>query len=188
MTTRLVLICHAGTTAMRVGAFPADEPIDEAGAAKAAALARRLPRVDRAWTSPALRARQTAAALGLDAAIEPALGDLDFGRWAGRALAEIEAEEPQALAAWLTDPATAPHGGEDFFTLRARVGAWLDHRRGETGRLVAVTHPAVIRAAVIHAIEATARSFAHIDVAPLSLTELTCTAGHWRLRSLGVAR
>ena len=148
-------------------------------------LARRLPRADRAWTSPALRARQTAAALGLDAAVEPALGDLDFGRWAGRTLAEVEAAEPLALAAWLADPATAPHGGEDFSSLRARVGAWLDQRRGETGRLVAVTHAAVIRAAVIHAIEATARSFGHIDVAPLSLTELTCTAGRWRLRALG---
>jgi broad specificity phosphatase PhoE len=184
MTARLLLVCHAGTAAMRGAAFPADEPIDAAGAAKAAALARRLPRADRAWTSPALRARQTASALGLDAVVEPALRDQDYGRWRGRPMADIEAEEPLALAAWLADPATAPHGGEDFSSLGARVGAWLDHRRDGTGRLVAVTHAAVIRAAIIHAIEASARSFGHIDVAPLSLTELGCTAGRWRLRAL----
>ena len=188
MTLRLILVCHAGTSAMRAGAFPADEPIDNAGAAKAAALARRLPRADRAWTSPALRARQTAAALGLDAAVEAALGQLDFGRWAGRPLAEIEAEEPLALAAWLADPATAPHGGEDFSAVLGRVTTWLDNCREETGRLVAVTHAAVIlgRCHPRHrGVRALLRPYPRGTPRSPSCTR---SAGRWRLRSLGPRR
>jgi broad specificity phosphatase PhoE len=185
MTTRIVLVCHARTAAMRDGAFPADEPIDEAGAARAAGLSGQLHPGGRAWTSPALRARQTALALGLDAAIAPALRDCDYGRWSGRRLAEIEAEEPAALAAWLAEPATAAHGGEAGSALLERVAAWLDERGREAGRVIAVTHAAVIRAAIVRVIRATPRSFGHIDVAPLSLTLLTCHAGYWRLRSTG---
>ncbi len=185
MTARIVLVCHASTSAMRELAFPADEPIDAAGAARAGALSGKLHLGGRAWTSPALRARQTARALGLDAAVEPALRDCDYGRWAGRRLAEIEAEEPDALAAWLADPAAAPHGGEDGSALLERVAAWLDDRARAAGRVTAVTHAAVIRAAIVHAIRASTRSFAHLDVAPLSTTLLTCHGGRWRLRSTG---
>jgi broad specificity phosphatase PhoE len=186
MTTRIMLVCHASTAATRAGAFPADEPIDAAGAAKAVSLAGRLRTSDRAWTSPALRARQTAQALGLDAAVEPALRDCDYGRWSGRRLAEIEAGEPGALAAWLADPASAAHGGEDGSALLERVAGWLDDRGQDLGRTVAVTHAAVIRAAIVHVIRATPHSFAHIDVAPLSITLLTYHGGHWRLRATGL--
>ena len=66
MNVRLILISHASTSAVREVAFPADEPIDPQGQAKASALAGELRRVDAAWTSPALRATQTATALGLE--------------------------------------------------------------------------------------------------------------------------
>ena len=66
-------ICHASTSAVREVAFPVDEPIDPQGQAKAAALAGALRRVDAASTSPALRAKQTAAALQLEATVDAAL-------------------------------------------------------------------------------------------------------------------
>jgi phosphohistidine phosphatase SixA len=65
MSVRLILISHASTSAVREVAFPADEPIDPQGQAKASALAGELRRVDAAWTSPALRATQTATACNL---------------------------------------------------------------------------------------------------------------------------
>ena len=43
MSVRLTLICHAATQAVRVAAFPADEPIDKQGEAKAATLSLALP-------------------------------------------------------------------------------------------------------------------------------------------------
>ena len=46
MTARLILICHGSTGAVRDAAFPADEPLDDKGAARVAALAGHLPKAD----------------------------------------------------------------------------------------------------------------------------------------------
>ncbi len=183
-TTRLTLICHAATLAVRAADFPLDEAIEPRGQAQAEALAGELGRVDRAWTGPALRARQTAAALGLAAEIEPALRDIDLGRWAGASLAQTAGVEPEAVAAWSRDPAAAPHGGESVIDLVERVRPWLQQRAAEPGRGIAVTHASVIRAAILLAIDAHARSFWRIDVVPLCRVELRAHAGAWRLRSL----
>lgn len=182
--TRLTLICHAGTAATRRMDFPRDEPIEPKGRDRAAALSGSLGRADRCWTSPALRARQTAQALGLAAEVEPALCDLDHGRWAGQAFAEVAAREPAALAAWMRDPGAAPHGGESVAELLVRVAAWLDRTAGLGGAVVAITHPAVVRAAVAHALAAGPAAFWRIDVAPLGRVSLSVTADRWLLRAL----
>jgi len=186
MPTRLTLICHGATAATRAGAFPADEPLEERASARAAALRPMIRRGGRAWTSPALRARQTAAALGLDAAEEPALRDADPGRWAGRRLEEVQAEEPDAVIAWLADPEAAPHGGETLSALLGRAGAWLDARAGDGGPGIAVTHAAVIRAAILHALAAPASSFWRLDIAPLSVVELSHDGRRWAWRASSV--
>jgi broad specificity phosphatase PhoE len=183
MTARLTLICHAATAATRAAAFPADEPIEARSEPQAAALARRIGRPDRAWSSPALCARQTAAALGLDATAHAALRDCDFGRWSGRGLADVQADDPRAVAAWLADPAAAPHGGESVAAMSDRIAAWLDECAKETGRLVAVTHASVIRAAVVRVLAAPARAFWRIDVAPLSMVDLGSDGARWNLRA-----
>lgn len=166
---------------MRAGIFPADEPIDDKGMAQAAAMAPSLAKPDRIWVSPVLRSRQTATALGLDGTLEPALREYDYGAWAGRSLADIQRENENGLKMWLSDPSSAPHGGESLAGLIARVGAWVDAHRQDTGQTTIVTHPNVIRAAVIHVIEATPSSFNRIDVAPLSLTTFSVHNGKWRL-------
>jgi broad specificity phosphatase PhoE len=140
--------------------------------------------VDVAWTSPALRARQTAEALGLDAAVDPVLRDIDLGRWTGHGFDAVLADEPEAMAAWTSDPDAAPHGGESVTALVERVRPWLDALRHDDRRIVAVTHAAVIRAAVLLAIEAGPRSFWRLDVAPLSRVVLSGTPSRWTLRSL----
>jgi broad specificity phosphatase PhoE len=186
MPTRLTLICHGATAATRSGAFPADEPLEKRALARAAALQPTLRWADRAWTSPALRARQTAAALGLDAAEEPALREVDHGRWAGRRLEEVQVAESQAVIAWLADPGAAPHGGEALSDLLHRVGSWLDGRAGDGGRGTAVTHAAVIRAAILHVLEAPASSFWRLDIAPLSVTTLSHDGRRWAWRASGL--
>jgi broad specificity phosphatase PhoE len=183
MMMRLILICHAATAATRAGRFPLDEPLEPKGAALAAAGAS-LSRVDRALMSPALRARQTAELLGLKAAIDPNLRDCEYGTWSGRALAEIEAEEPQALAEWLTNPDARAHGGESLAALLARASAWLDARKHEQGRLVAITHPAVIRAVTVAVLGAPAAAFWRVDISPLSRVTLSGHEGRWNLRSI----
>jgi broad specificity phosphatase PhoE len=183
MATHLTLICHVATAAMRAGAFAtADDPIEEVGRAQAAAVG--PLRVDLAWTSPALAARQTAAALGLDAVAAPGLRACDSGRWAGRRLEDLQRDDPHGLAAWLTDPGAAPHGGETLVALMARVAAWLDDQTGHDSRVVAVTHQEVIRAAVARALDAPPSACLRIDVAPLSRAILSFNR-QWRLQALG---
>jgi broad specificity phosphatase PhoE len=187
MSGRLTLICHASTAAIRAAAFPLDEPLDAQGEAQAAILAGRLGRFDAAWTGPSLRTRQTAEALQLTAAIEPALRDIDLGRWAGASLTEIAAAEPDAVEAWTADPAAAPHGGETIIGLLERVRPWLDSHAHDRGRGIAVTHAAVIRAAIILAIDASPRSFWRIDIGPLCRVDLRGHAGVWTLRAINAA-
>jgi broad specificity phosphatase PhoE len=184
MTMRLKLICHASTAAVRASAFPADEPLDDRGRQKLANLARRPHPADSYLTSPALRAVQTAEALHLPAMVEPMLRDIDYGRWRGRTLDEAHAVEPAAVAEWLRDPGAAPHGGESLLALIKRVAEWLDLQMSTQGKIIAVTHASVIRAATVHAIDAGPESFWRIDVAPLSYAQFSAHSGRWNLTSL----
>lgn len=181
---RLVLLCHASTAATRTSSFPADEPLDPRGLQKLAAFGRRLSDADHSFTSPALRAVQTAEGLKLDARVEPALRDLDHGRWAGGSFDDVHAEEPDAIAAWLADPRAAPHDGESVVKLIERVRRWLDDRKEHPGLTLAVTHPSVVRAAIVAAIDAGPLAYWRIDVAPLSLTRLSAIGGRWNFVSL----
>lgn len=116
----------------------------------------------------------------MQAQIEPKLADLDHGRWRGDVLSRVQ---PAELAIWLTDPTQAPHGGESVVALIARVRAWLDSLTSERVRVVAATHPAVIRAAVLVVLDAPPKSFWRIDIAPASHTVLHFRGHAWTLRS-----
>ncbi len=185
-TTRLTLIRHAPSAATRRSAFPLDEPLDARALDEARALRPRLDRADAAWTSPAARARQTAEALGLDAQLAPAIDEYDFGAWRGRTLAELDEEDPVAVAAWIEDPAAAPHGGESLLALLDRVQGWLSARAGDGQRVVAVTHAGVIRAALVCALAAPVEAFWRLDVAPLSRTVLHAHDGRWTVRGVNL--
>lgn len=180
MDTRVLLVSHAATPAMRQGRFPADDRLDARGIADAEAWRERLPSTNDAvaLSSPAACARETAHALGLAARITPELAETDYGQWRGRRLAELAEEAPHELAAWSRDPRAAPHGGESFAETLARVGCWLDSL-GETSSVVAITHASVIRAALIHALDASPASFTRIEVAPLSVVEIRRSARGW---------
>jgi broad specificity phosphatase PhoE len=184
MSIRLSLICHAGMPAARAVAFYQDGPADPAQLARVAAIIPALGPLERVWTAPELRARQTAALLGADATVVPALRDCDFGRWQGRALADIQAHDRDGVAAWLSDMGAAPHGGESLLAVLQRVGQWLDAHH-DTGHTVAVTHPAVIRAAIVHGLGAPPEAFWRIDAEPLSVADLRLHSGRWTLRSIG---
>lgn len=167
---RLTLVSHAMTDAMAAGRFPADEPLNDMGARQVERL--EVRRATRQLAGPERRARQTAQLLGLHATIEPNLADLDCGQWRGTTLDGVS---PESLAVWLSDPVQAPHGGESIVELIARVAGWLKSLTGEPAPTLAVTHPAVVRAAILLALDAAPKSFWRIDVAPLSRTVL-----HWR--------
>ena len=185
MTARLTLICHGSTDAVRTAAFPTDEPLDHHGKIGATGFVGRLPSVDCCWTSPELRTRQTADALELNANIEPMLRECDYGRWAGKRFSEIVADEPDAANSWLSDPTAAPHGGESILDLMGRVATWLGDETVHDQRSIAITHSTIIRATIIHVIDAPPQSFWRIDIGPLSVTRLSYLRGRWNLSAAG---
>ncbi len=184
MSSRLTFIANASTPAVRAAAFPLDEGIDEFGRTDALALAKEFRHDLPVLTSPAARACETAVALGFDAKVDESLRDLDLNRWAGYTLNDIAKSEPEALENWLSDPASAPHGGETIDELFARIAVWLKAVSLRRERIIAISHPAVIRAAILAAIHASPASFWNIDIAPLSVVELSSNGLRWTLRSI----
>ncbi|GAB7184090.1 hypothetical protein ATKI12_3921 [Kitasatospora sp. Ki12] len=183
MTVQVIFVAPAMGAELREARFGDDGPPDEAGLAAARAAAGSLPAVPRGFASPSNRCRLTAGALGVTAEPDGALADLDVGSWRGRRLDELAATEPAEVAAWLADPTVAPHGGESVEALCARVGGWLAAVAGQQqGRVLAVAEPAVVRAAVVHALDLPAAAFWRLDVRPLSVTELSGRSGRWNLR------
>lgn len=181
-TTRLTLMCHARTVAQKLACFPTNEPVENTDLA-ADSLAARFDSPRRLICAPELRTRQTAQWFGADAQVDEALRDCDWGRWHGRSIKDLQREEEVALQAWLEDPHATPHGGESVAGICERVAAWLQSLQATPGHVVAVTHPFVIRAALIQVMRGSA--FHDIDVEPLSVVELRFT-GHWRLRLPGL--
>jgi broad specificity phosphatase PhoE len=191
MTSRVTLISPALSAALREARFDGDCPLDAAGARRARSAAGTLPAADRWWVSPTARCRETAEALGIDAVRTPELAGLDVGHWRGATLAEVSVKEPEAVARWLADPESAPHGGESVREFCDRIALRLDALAQLPGRTVAVVEPEVVRAVVVRALGAPESAFWRVDVEPLTATEVSGRAGRWNVRSgcpLGVGQ
>ena len=165
---RLTLRSHGMTDAMSAGRFPTDEPLNALGTRQVRTI-NGLDSADRIISGPERRTRHTAELCGWQPDIDPALADLDCGNWRGHHLTEID---PATLHQWMSDPTSAPHGGESITALIDRTANWLHTITTATGRLVAVTHPAVIRAAILTVLKAPPESFWRIDIPPASRTAL----------------
>ena len=176
--TRLTLICHAVTPHQKQGRFADDESVLMDWQSAALSLADQYGPNPQLLSGPEARTRQTAGLFGAAVQIHQALGDLDLGHWKGRDIGRIE---PAQLSTWHTDSASAPHGGESVDQVCARVAQWMQALEAHPGHIVAVTHPLVIRAAMLYALQLPVAMFYRIDVEPLSSTELRFNTV-WRLR------
>ncbi|MHB1294641.1 MAG: alpha-ribazole phosphatase [Anaerolineae bacterium] len=113
-----------------------DVPLNERGLAQAEALACRLAgdTLQAVYASDLARAYATAEAVvaphGLQVRPEPRLREMAFGAWEGLTYSEIEARDPELVAAWRRDPCvTAPPGGETVEDVRRRLESLLDDLR-----------------------------------------------------------
>ena len=104
---------------------------------------------DAVYSSPRIRALDTARAIAPDVRIDDDLRELDFGELEGRTFDEIAASEPELYRAWMERPTTVTFpGGESFALLKLRALAALDRIRAAHDCAAVVTHGGVIRAAL----------------------------------------
>jgi probable phosphoglycerate mutase len=154
---QVYLARHGQTAYNHEGRFQGQQqiPLDDTGRAQALELAERaVPYGFRAlWTSPLLRARETADAVAARTGLSPIedarLMETDAGEWTDRPFAEVRAEAPELFDSFAAaEPGFGFPGGESFAEQDVRVEAALaDVMRGELPALV-VCHGMVIRAAM----------------------------------------
>jgi broad specificity phosphatase PhoE len=133
-----------------------DPPLSDAGRQQARILGRRaLEAGARAiWTSPLLRARQTAtlvaATLGIEPKVQEQLIESYRGSWEGRPVREIAAQCPELHAGF---EAAAPDfrfpGGESLAEQVQRTREALNLIAAQPGPSIVVAHAGTIRAALI---------------------------------------
>jgi 2,3-bisphosphoglycerate-dependent phosphoglycerate mutase len=137
----VVLARHGESETAARGVVGGDAPLTAAGREQARALGEALTGcpLDLCVTSAALRARETAAiALGhrqVPTELDSALGDVEFGAFAGRPLADYRD--------WMRShlPAEAPEGGESRVeTLVRFAGAFRRLLAREERHLLVVAH------------------------------------------------
>jgi len=180
----LTLVCQGASRATRLAAFPDDDPLESPETSGGlAGTTPRAGRVNAVFTSPALSARQTVAALGLEATTAPELSECDFGRWRGLRLHDVHTQESAALETWFRDLSAAPHGGESLESVGNRARGWLNNLLTHEGQMIAVTNSIVIRQLILAVLEAPSSSFWRIDVLPLSRVELASNGVRWSLRT-----
>ena len=166
MTARLDLLAHGASAATRAARFPDDEALE----ASAVAPSKRSAAGCKDLRSRSDRARSRRARDGLGAGPrrrrrDGACGIATTGAGAVSPLKDVAAREPDGFAAWLGDPAAAPHGGESLAALILRVSVWLAESLARDGATLAVTHASVVRAAIVGALGAGSSAFWRIDVA-----------------------
>ncbi|MGI4747165.1 MAG: histidine phosphatase family protein [Janthinobacterium lividum] len=181
MPIKLKLLTHAMTATMRVAGFPDDGPIEARTSLELASRSHRPGRPDRCRTAPELRTRQTAECLGFAPVIDPLLRECDYGRWRGRTFADIQRTEEASLAAWMSDPTEAPHGGESLEEVSARCSAWLAQQADGAGHWLVITHASIVRLVMMQVLDAPLSAFWHIDAKPLAGIVLSFN-GKWRLQ------
>ena len=145
-----------------------DLPASPAGLAEAAALAPALAArgIQRIYTSPMLRCRQTAAALAGEIPLEvlPGLIELDCGDWEGLTFEEIRERWPEHYARRGDDAALPPPGGEDLAAAARRgIAALTAALSRSEGDIAAVCHSGLNRAMLC---ALTGRSLAEMRALP----------------------
>jgi len=178
-----------GTRVLSGAALPGPDLTEEGRAQAQAAAAIVLKMADgRVWrdvptpaaliTSPTARTRQTAAylekALGMEARLDQAFVEADFGAWEGWADEAVDARWPLGVKRWHTDPGYRAPGGECQEDVAVRVRGGVTRLVGDLPgqTCVIVSHALAIRAALGVALGAPAAAWMRFRVAPGSVTAM----------------
>jgi broad specificity phosphatase PhoE len=162
-----------------------DPPLSAAGWSqmRAALAAVDAPPITALACSPLARCRafgeEVARSRRLELDVLPAVAEMRFGEWEGLTNAEVEARDPERLAAFRADPSrVTPPGGEAYvaFARRVREGfaAWT---RGRRGHALVVTHAGVIRALLAECLQLPPGNVTRIALPPAATCRLSLLDG-----------
>jgi ribonuclease H / adenosylcobalamin/alpha-ribazole phosphatase len=190
--TRLFVIRHALAADADDLRLPGlDGALLPAGKAQAREVARRMrdfsPSV--VYSSDARRARETgeiiAAACQIPLEVNAALGEIDFGIWAGWTYADVVAADPAAQE-WFIDPSTGtPPGGEAIAVAAERVLRVMHTlAQGDGERVAIVGHAGSLRLALTRALGMSLSSYWRLRLDCASLSVLTWAADGFLLERL----
>lgn len=131
-----------------------DVPLNANGLRQASELAEKLVRekyqIDRAYTSPQLRAQATAqtaaTALGIECIVLDDLAEMDLGVWEGDNWPNIEANYGKIYYYWNSHRRyVRTPGGESYNDVLKRVFRALEYiMKRETGNVLVVSHSAIM--------------------------------------------
>jgi probable phosphoglycerate mutase len=127
-------------------------------------------------SSPQLRARQTALAIGrqvgLTVRTDPDFDEFNFGEWTGKCFSELETDPRWRLFNQRRQCAVAP-SGESTAQVQARAQRALIRCAGyDKGVILVVTHAEIVRLLVLGSIGLDANDWCRVPVAPASLSVL----------------
>ena len=145
----LILVRH-GRTALNLGhklQGRIDQPLDEVGQRQAVEIAKVLTDIDRVISSPLMRARQTAAALGKPVEIDQRFVELDYGSFDGLLDSDVPGEIWRKLR---SDKNYRPPNGETLAELDLRVRQAINElvEAARTKNIVVVSHVSPIKAII----------------------------------------
>lgn len=181
MTTRLTLISAPPAGSRRSPVFPGRDRLVLSFGSLPGTVRRCLTAADRLFLPPEIVIDHCSAASPPPEVAE-ALSEVDFGSWTSREMTDVAGSEAGAFEAWQTDMTAAPPHGEAWEDVRTRVGGWLAATGDQAGRIVAVCPPAIVRVAIVAALDAPLPMIRRLDPTPWSAAELTGHRGRWALR------
>lgn len=156
-----------------------DPPLDEFGSDQAERAARMLTdasmgEIHAVVSSPLLRARQTAAGLGMPVEIDDRFVEVDYGEFDGMPLADVPIE---TWDRWRSDASFTPPGGESLVDVGRRVRSACEDlavRARDEGTILVVSHVSPIKAAVLWALGIDDGHVwrTHLDTASISLIDV----------------
>lgn len=153
---RLILARHGQTewNVKRMFRGRIDIPLNETGVRQANAVAKKLSafKIRKIYSSPLKRALQTAEAVGKRLNLKPIpendLIEINYGKWQGLAVDEVQKKYRALYAKWLKTPGkTAIPGGETLKRARTRVSLKLNKilNQYRNGDIVIVAHEVIIK-------------------------------------------
>ncbi len=188
---KITFICHGATIYSEEGRFSDAEnypPLSELGVEEMENMLKylkaRAVKNDVIYTSPSIRTVQSAMMVAKlfkrDYVIVDDLKTRECASWNGLTFSQVMEKFPDALNEILIHPdKTTPAGGESSVAFIARVKKVVDKivAKNEGNRVIIVTHPEVIQAAICAALDIPADKLPKIFIRTGSATQISYYEG-----------